>query len=191
RKLLEARAGPGARPTTLIRRHWMTAAEAGHRADWEEARQAATAMLALAEQSHHQPFRSDALRLLLDLQALSEPDAARPALRAEVEAAAAEPRRHGRALAALAAAAAESGAWEEAAATAEALLSLAGSVAAEPDRHGWVHQAVLTAAEAALHRGQAREALEWLDTVVPDDTPSNEFWTPAATLSLRAWALAA
>src|SRR5262249_18481272 len=67
----------------------------------------------------------------------------------------------------------------------------AGSVAAEPERHGWVHHAVLIVAEAALHRGQAGEALEWLETVEWDDTPSNEFWTPAASVSLRAWALAA
>jgi DNA-binding SARP family transcriptional activator len=190
RKLLETRAGPGARPTTLIRHHWMAAAEAAHRADWNEAREAATAMLTLAEQCHHQPFRSDALRLLLDLQALSEPEAARPALRAEIDTAEGEPRRRGRALAALAAAAAESGDWNEAASAAEALLALASTVVAEPDRHGWVHQAVLTAAEAALHRGQAQDALEWLDTVEADDTPPSEFWTPVAGLSLRAWALA-
>jgi DNA-binding SARP family transcriptional activator len=97
------------------------------------------------------------------------------------------------ALAALTAAAAESGAWEEAAAAAEELLTRAGTVVAEPDRpehHNWPHQALLTLAEAALVHGQPGEALKWLDTIVPDGCPPNEFWSPDEALSLRAWALA-
>src|SRR5207249_2123694 len=94
-------------------------------ADWEAAHQAAAAMVAIAEQHRHRPFRSEATAFHLALRALSDPAVALPDLRREAAAADTleDPLRQGRVLAALVAAAAEAGAWEEAAVAARTLLA--------------------------------------------------------------------
>src|SRR5439155_8760838 len=116
RQLLESRDGSAPHPLTLFRWHWFEAHKARRRADWEAARSAAAAMLAVADQHRHRPYHDEATAFQLGLRALSEPAAALPELRLEV--AAADPEddmlRHGRLLAALTAAAAEAGLGEEA-----------------------------------------------------------------------------
>jgi DNA-binding SARP family transcriptional activator len=192
RELMDGRAGSNATPSTLFRRHSMLAAAARRRADWEAARVAAAAMLALAQQYHHRPFVHEALSLQLTLRALSEPAAALAPLQEEAAKAeqADDPVRQGWALAAFAAAAAETGAWQPAEEAARKLLSLAPEAAAEPEWFGWTHQAYLILAEAALVHGDAGEALSWLDQTVPNDVPPGEFWTSGERMTLRAWALA-
>lgn len=188
RSMLARRARTGAKPTTVYRAEWLAAAAACRAGEWEEARDAAERMLAIAERNRHAPFCEEARWLQLEVKVLSEPQAALPALRQRAGAAA-EPA-DGRTLSALAAAAAESGAWEEVDAVAQKLLSHAASTVG-PDRHGWARQARLVLAEAALHRNEPGEALKWLEEMGPDGTPPGPFWTPAEALALRAWALAA
>jgi DNA-binding SARP family transcriptional activator len=149
-------------------------------------------MLAIADQHRHRPVRSEATAFQLALRALSDPAAALPDLRREAAAAdmGEDPLRRGRVRAALVAAAAEAGAWEEAAAAARTLLAHAESMDAEPERHGWTRLALLTLVESALVGGRIGEARDWLEQIVPDGTPANEFWAEAQPLSLRAWWLA-
>src|SRR5262249_27081606 len=160
-----------ARPTTKYRLHWLMAADACRRADWEKARAAAAEMLAIAEQCRHEPFRSEAEWLRAKIRALSEPEAALPELRElRADCGQEEEQRYGRILAVLAAAASESGAWEEAGGVAEELVSHAASVV-EAERHGWIHQSLLILTESALYRDQPGEALQWLSAIEADEMP--------------------
>jgi DNA-binding SARP family transcriptional activator len=192
-QLLKSRASTDPHPLTLFRWHWFECHAARRRGDWEAARAAGGAMLALADRHRHQPYQSEASSHLLTLRALTEPAATLPDLQAEVRAAteAQDSQRHGRALAALTAASAEVGAWAEAAGAAQALLAFSETMVAEPQRHGWTRQALLTLAEAALAQGRVDEARAWLERCASDGTPPNEFWTEEEALVLHVWLHAA